>query len=143
MAAKTSSRFKGKVREDYLGLVMKFPLASLKSEKQFHDAQAVLDQLLAKGKLRDGEEMYLDALSDLVASYDDAHHPIAPPSDADMLWHLMQAKGVTQVELHRDVGIAKSSISEILAGKRLFSRRMIHKLAKYFNVDVRLLTANI
>ena len=75
MATKTSSQFKGKVRDDYLELVMKFPLASLKSEKQFHDAQAVIDQLLAKGKLSVGEEMYLDALSDLVASYEDVHTP--------------------------------------------------------------------
>ena len=62
--------------------------------------------------------MYLDALSDLVASYEDAHYPIEPASDADMLRHLMEAKGVTQAELHRDTGLAKSSISEVLAGRK-------------------------
>ena len=40
--------------------------------------------------------MYLDALSDLVAAYEDEHYPIEPASDADMLRHLMEAKGVTQ-----------------------------------------------
>ena len=110
MATKTSFQLKGKVRDDYLDLVMKFPLTSLKSEEQFQDAQAVLDELLAKGKLTAGEEMYLDALSDLLASYEDAHYPIAPASDADMLRHLMEAKGVAQADLHRDTGLAKSSI---------------------------------
>ena len=143
MASKTSSQFKGKVRDDYLELVLKFPLASLKSEGQFQDAQAVIDELLAKGKLSVGEEMYLDALSDLVASYEDAHYPIEPASDADMLRHLMEAKGVTQAELHRDTGLAKSSISEVLAGKKTFSRQMIRKLAGYFKVDVGILTSNI
>ena len=123
--------------------MVKFPLASLKSEEQFQAAQAVLDELLAKGKLSVGEEMYLDALSDLVASYEDAHHPIAPASDADMLRHLMEAKGVTQAELHRDTGLAKSSISEVLAGRKTFSRQMIRKLADYFKVDVGILASNI
>jgi HTH-type transcriptional regulator / antitoxin HigA len=143
MATKISSQFKGKIRDDYLELVLKFPLTSLKSEEQFKNAQAVIDELLAKGKLSVGEEMYLDALSDLVASYEDAHYPIEPASDADMLRHLMEAKGVTQAELHRDTGLAKSSISEVLASRKTFSRQMIHKLADYFKVDVSVLTSNI
>lgn len=143
MATKTSSQLKGKVRDDYLELVLKFPLASLKSEEHFQDAQAVIDELLAEGKLSAGEEMYLDALSDLVAAYEDTHYPIEPASDADMLRHLMEAKSVTQAELHRDTGLAKSSISEVLAGRKPFSRQMLRKLADYFKVDVSILAANI
>jgi HTH-type transcriptional regulator/antitoxin HigA len=143
MTTKTSTQFKGKVRDDYLELVLKFPLASVKSERQFQDAQSVIDELLAKGTLSVGEEMYLDALSDLVASYEDAHYPIEPASDAEMLRHLMEAKGVTQIDLHRETGIAKSSISEVLAGRKTFSRQMIRKLADYFHVDVSVLASNI
>jgi HTH-type transcriptional regulator / antitoxin HigA len=143
MVAKISSRLTGKVRDDYLERVLEFPLASLKSEEQFQAAQAVMDELLAKGKLSAGEEMYLDALSDLVAAYEDTHYPIAPASDADMLRHLMEAKGVTQAELHRDTGLAKSSVCEVLAGRKPFSRRMIRTLAEYFQVDVSLLASNI
>ena len=102
-----------------------------------------MDRLLAKGKLNYGENMYLDALSDLVASYEDQHYPIEPASDADMLRHLMEAKGVTQIRIHRDTGIAKSTISEILAGKKPFSRQIIRKLADYFEVDTSVLAANL
>jgi HTH-type transcriptional regulator / antitoxin HigA len=143
MATKTTLQFKGKVRDDYLDLVMTFPLSSLKSEEQCQGAQAVLDELLARVKLSAGEEMYLDALSDLVAAYEDTHCPIAPASDADMLRHLMEAKSVTQADVHRGTGLAKSSISEVLAGRKPFSRRMIHTLADYFKVDVGVLAANI
>jgi HTH-type transcriptional regulator / antitoxin HigA len=122
---------------------MKFPLASLKSEEHFEAAQAVLDVLLAKQKLNVGEEMYLDALGDLVAAYEDAHYAIGPASDAEMLRHLMEAKGVSQADIHRDTGLAKSSISEVLAGRKPFSRQMIHTLADYFKVDVGVLAANI
>ena len=101
-----------------------------------------MDQLLARGELDDGEEMYLDALSDLVAAYEDEHYTIEPASDAEMLRHLMEAKGVTQAQLSRDTTIPKSTISEILAGKKRFSRRMIRKLADYFGVDASVLATN-
>jgi HTH-type transcriptional regulator/antitoxin HigA len=87
--------------------------------------------------------MYLDALSDLVGAYEDDHHAIEPASDADMLHHLLEAKGVTPAQLSRDTLIPKSTISEVLAGKKPFSRQMMRKLADYFKVDVSVLAANI
>src|SRR5208283_874692 len=141
MATKTKFTLKAKDRDAYLELVQAFPLASIKSDEHLDTAQEVMDQLLAKRELDDGEEMYLDALSDLVAAYEDEHHPIAPPSDADMLRHLMEAKDLTQAQLSRETGIAKSTISEVLAGKKAFSRQMIRKFADYFRVDVSVLAA--
>ena len=122
--------------------MQEFPLASIKSDEQLVAAQEVMDQLLAQAELEDGEELYLDALSDLVAAYEDEHHAIPPASDADMLRHLMEARGVTQAQLVRDTKIAKSTISEVLAGKKPFSRQMIHKFAAYFNLDGSVLTGN-
>ena len=143
MAAKTRFALKGKDRDSYLGLVLAFPLASIKSDEHLAEAQKVMDRLLAKGQLDEGEETYLDALSDLVAAYEDAHYPIEPASDADMLRHLMAAKGVTQAQLSRETRLAKSTVSEVLAGKKPFSRQMIRKLADYFKVDVSVLAANL
>ena len=143
MATRTKYALKGKDRDSYLELVLVFPLASIKSDEHLAEAQKVMDRLLAKGELDDGEEMYLDALSDLVAAYEDAHHAIEPAADADMLRHLMEAKGVTQAQLSKETGMAKSSISEVLAGKKPFSRQMIRKLAGYFKVDVSVLAANV
>ena len=143
MATKTKFGLKGKSRDSYLELLLAFPLASIKSDEHLEEAQEVMDRLLPKGRLDHGEQMYLDALSDLVATYEDEHHSIEPASDADMLRHLMEANGMTQVQLHRDTGIAKSTISEVLAGKKLFSRKMIRKLADYFKVDVSVLAGNL
>ena|ERR1017187_7204317 len=132
---------KGAGRESYLKLVTAFPLASIKSDEQLQEAHKVMDQLLARGELKDGEEMYLDALSDLVAAYEDEYYAIEPASDADMLRHLMEAKGVTQAQLSRDTTVPKSTISEILAGKKHLSRQMIRKFADYFGVDASVLAA--
>jgi len=143
MATASSYRLKGKVRDSYLECVLAFPLTTISSDEHLEAAQAVMDRLLAKGKLDRGEESYLNALSDLVASYENEHFPIEPASDAEMLRHLLDAKGVSQAELHRETGISKSSISEVLAGKKPLSRQMIRRLADYFQVDVSVLTANI
>ncbi len=142
MTVNTKFSLKGAGRDPYLKLVPAFPLASIKSEEQFQEARKVMDQLLAQGELKSGEEMYLDALSDLAAAYEDEYCPIDPASDADMLRHLMEAKGVTQAQLSRETTVPKSTISEILAGKKHLSRQMIRKFADYFRVDVSLLTAN-
>ena len=67
-------------------------------------------------------------LGDLVAAYEDDHYAIEPASDAKMLRHLMEAKGVTQAQLSRDTTVPKSTICEILAGKKHLSRQMIRWL---------------
>lgn len=143
MATKAKFGLKGKDRDSYLELVQVFPLSSIRSDEHLDEAQQVMDRLLAKGELDDGEETYLDALSDLVAVYEDTFHALEPASDADMLRHLLEAKGVTQAQLSQESGIAKSTISEVLSGKKPFSRQMIRKLADYFKIDVSVLASNL
>lgn len=143
MATKTKFGLKGKDRDSYLELILAFPLSSIRSDEHLYGAKKVMDCLLAKGELDDGEETYLDALSDLVGVYEDEHHAIEPASDADMLRHLLEAKGVTQAQLSQEAGIAKSTVSEVLGGKKPFSRQIIRKLAKFFKVDVSVLAVNL
>jgi HTH-type transcriptional regulator/antitoxin HigA len=143
MAAVTRRPFTGQVRDDYLELVIKFPLTSIRSDGELDSAQQVMDRLLAQGELSSGETLYLDALSDLIGAYEDDHYAILPASDADMLRHLMEAKEVNQADLHRHTGIAKSTISEVLAGKKHFTRQLIAKLAEFFGVDKGMLAHNL
>ena len=103
----------------------------------------MIDALTDKKKLDGGEQAYLDALCDLVVVYEDRHYSIPMASDADLLRHLMEAKGVTQIQIHKDTGLAKSGISEILAGRKPFSKTMIGTLATYFHVPTSVLTGNI
>jgi predicted transcriptional regulator len=44
-----------------------------------------------------------------------------------MLRHLLDSKGVTQAQWSHASGIAKSTIWEVLAGKKPLSRQMIRK----------------
>lgn len=122
---------------------MKFPLTSVHSEEELQAAQEVMDALLDPGKLSAGKELYLDALSDLVAAYEDEHSRILPASDAEMLRHLMESRGISQADLQRSTKIRKSTISEILSGKKSFSRQLIRTLADFFNVDKSILAHNL
>lgn len=135
-------RLHGKNRDSYLDLVRAFPLVSIQSDEHLEEAQQFMDELLRKADLDSGSATYLDTLSDLVAAYEDEHHAIPPAADADLLRHLLDAKAVTQAQLSKEAAIPKSTISEVLAGRKPFSRTMVRKLADYFGVDVSVLTVN-
>jgi antitoxin component HigA of HigAB toxin-antitoxin module len=141
MATKTA-QISGRVRADYMQLVGKFPLTSIRTVRQLRDAQEILDGILAKGKLNAGQLAYVDALSDLVGAYEDAHVSMPPASDAEMLRHLLESQNILQTELCQATKLAPSVVSEVLSGKRPFSKDIVAKLARYFNVDRSVLTAN-
>lgn len=132
MASKTKFRLKANEKDSYLALVIEFPLTSIRSNEHLQAAQTIIDRLLAQGELGQGETLYLDALSDLVASYEDDHFPFSPVSDSEMLQLLEETKGISQAELSRETGLSKSTVSEVLSGKKKFSRQMIRKLADFF-----------
>jgi HTH-type transcriptional regulator/antitoxin HigA len=95
----------------------------------------MIDTLLDRRDLAEGEQDYLEVLSDLVHSYEIEEHPIPPASDAELLRFLMDANGVSQIEVAKKTGIIDSTISKIVSGQRRLNRAHIAKLARYFNVD--------
>jgi HTH-type transcriptional regulator/antitoxin HigA len=125
----------GKSEDRYLELVRRFPLRPLRSDADLDAAVAVIDSLIDQDDLSPPEQDYLDVLSDLVEAYEDEHVPIDPVSDAEMLRFLIESKGVTQAQAAAEAGIAESTISEVLSGKRKLNRGQIGKLARYFHVE--------
>ena len=53
---------------------------------------------------------------------------------AEMLAHLIEAKGVSQANVSRATGIAPQTVSEILAGKRQLPKARIKILAEFFGL---------
>ena len=60
MATKTKFSLKAAEKDSYLALILAFPLASVRSDDHLHAAQVAMDRLLAKGKLDEGESLYLE-----------------------------------------------------------------------------------
>jgi len=125
----------GNLQDGYVELVLRFPLRPIRSDDELDRAIQVVDSLVGRPSLSQEEEDYLEVLSDLVERYESEAHPMPPVSDAEMLRHLIEAKGVSQTEVSRATGIADSTISEVLAGKRSLNRAHIGKLATYFKVS--------
>jgi len=125
----------GDLQDRYVELIRQFPLRPIRSDDELDAAIRVVDSLVGRPALAPEEQDYLLVLSDLVERYEAEAHPIAPLSDADMLQHLIEAKGVPQTEVARATGIADSTISEVLSGKRSLNRTHIGKLARYFAVS--------
>jgi hypothetical protein len=63
VATRTKTRGKRHVHKSYLNLIVELPLASIKSQQQMDEAQAMIDRLLRQKMHDEGEELYLDALS--------------------------------------------------------------------------------
>jgi HTH-type transcriptional regulator / antitoxin HigA len=120
--------------DEYLSLVAAFPLAHIRDDAHLDLAMAVIDRLLDKGSLAGAEQMYLDALTDLVETYEDAHVPMPARTGLDALRFLMASNDLEQVDLAPVLG-RKSLVSEVLGGKRELELIHIKKLAEYFKVS--------
>jgi HTH-type transcriptional regulator/antitoxin HigA len=118
----------------YFELVKRFPLTHIRSNEHLAVATEMIDQLLQE-ELDEGAQEYLDALTDLVEVYEDEHVLIPDASEADVLRELMRANGYTQPVLAKKVGIAQSTISEVLNGARALTKKQVIKLAKVFGVS--------
>jgi HTH-type transcriptional regulator/antitoxin HigA len=125
----------GRGQDRYLDLVRRFPLRPLRTDADLDAAVEVIDSLLDRDDLAPAEQDYLDVLGDLVEAYEEATIPIRPVDDAGLLKLLIEARGVAQAQVAKEVGIAESTVSEVLAGKRKLNRSQIGKLARYFRVS--------
>ena len=122
-------------RDQYLDLVRQFPLRPIRSEIEVDRAVEVIDSLIDRRSLSADEEDYLDVLGSLVEAYEEETSPMPQVSDARMLRHLIEAKGVSQMEVARATGIANSTITAVLKGLRQLRRQHIGQLAKYFHIE--------
>lgn len=120
--------------DDYLALVRAFPLERIRDQAHLDAALAVIDRLLARSARSEAENAYLDALTDLVETYEDAHVAFPPQTGVGVLSSLIEENGLRQHDLIPVFG-TQSIASEILSGKRQLTRGHITRLAQYFNVS--------
>lgn len=124
-----------KFDERYFDLVRQFPLRPLRSERDHRRAVEVIDSLVDQEELTPAEDDYLNILGSIVKTYEDEHYPLPSVPNADLVRHLMEARDVTQAEVSAGSGIAESTLSLILSGKRGLTLAHITGLSKFFKVS--------
>jgi HTH-type transcriptional regulator/antitoxin HigA len=107
---------------------------ALRSDAQLADAIQQIDSLLLKGRLNRLEQERLNILTRAVERYESRTVKMPAVSDVAMLRHLIEANDLTQIKLADESGVAMSTISEILNGKRKMNLSHIRAFAKRFGV---------
>jgi HTH-type transcriptional regulator/antitoxin HigA len=110
----------------------------INDDRSHQRALRTVELLMKKPRLTKAEGKLLDLLAKLVDDYEETIYPTPEVSPARMLKHLIEAKETTQAELSRQTGVPRSTISEVLKGKRSISVENAFRLAEYFHVDATL-----
>jgi HTH-type transcriptional regulator/antitoxin HigA len=118
----------------YQELLVDFVPRPISSEAQYRRVMKQIDALMKKRRPTRAEEDLLELLSTVVVGYEAKAHPAPHVSPAQMLEHLIEASGVTKAQIARDTGIAQSTLTNVIRGRRGISKVNAGRLAKYFHV---------
>ncbi len=119
----------------YEKLVSIFPPRPLTHPDVLEKTYAVIERLMSIKSPSAAQEDLLDVLATLVDAYESHAFPIESPTMADLLAHLIEARGVSKAEVARQTKVSPATISDVLSGRRLLSKPSIVKMAKYFGVS--------
>ena len=111
------------------------PIFSIRSEQEYDQAVAVLNDLIDEVGIDETHPLYelLDTLGTLVHAYEEQHYPIPECNGTEVLRFFMEEHDLTQSDLP-EIG-SQGVVSEILNGKRELNTRQIRLLAQRFNVS--------
>ena len=88
---------------------------------------------------REEDAPLMDALALLIEDYERKAHPIPSVSPTDAIRFRMEQRGLSQADLSRVTHIQRGHISEILAGQRGMSVRVMKALHTSLNIPFEVL----
>ncbi len=128
--------------ESYWKLCRRFPLRPITSNTELDQATAIIDELVDRGfdNLDPDEADYLDVLSELSEAFEEKQHPLEPVSDGEMLEFLCEQHQVTRNAVAEATGIATTTLSAVVQGKKEFTREQIRCLCEFFHTTPEVFT---
>jgi HTH-type transcriptional regulator/antitoxin HigA len=133
-----------KIRDSYLELINELPLRRIRTVEEHRRALAIFSRYAGRPKLDEGIVDYLGVLADLIADFERRAGDAIDTSGvsaADVVRHLMEQNRLTISGLAREIGVGQSNLSEILSGKREWSKRVIKALSERFSLNPMLFLA--
>lgn len=122
----------------YKTLLLDYQPRPIRSQATYRKALRQIEKLMSRPHLGRAESEMVELLSTLIEHYETIEHPTPESTPAEMLAHLIEARGITQAQLAHETGIPRSAITNILAGRRSISKTSALKLSAYFRVPLRL-----
>lgn len=120
---------------EYQTLLLDFTPRPICTEGAYRRVLRQIDRLMKTESLSRAESQLLELLATLVEQYESIEYPTPKASQADLLAHLIDARGVSQAEVSREAGVPRSVITNVLKGRRKISQANIVRLARYFHVS--------
>jgi antitoxin component HigA of HigAB toxin-antitoxin module len=125
--------------EDLLQEILPRPISSQRAYKR---VLGQIEHLMRQPKKTRAEDDMIELLATLVEQYEIRQGYVAPVlSPRDRLAGLLEARHMTQTELSLAAGVPRTTINEVLAGKRTFRKTNVVRLAKFFGVPAEELMA--
>ncbi len=109
---------------------------AIRNDAQYEKTLAMIDRLMTRLKLTQGQGLYLETLVQLVQAYETEHHRI-DTSDLrgiDSLRHILAENQMNASDLARVLGVHASMGSKILNGERSLTVDHVRKLSTRFKV---------
>jgi HTH-type transcriptional regulator / antitoxin HigA len=128
-------------RENYIDLLNQDRIIPkiIETKEEYEHFLAVAERLISKKQNRTAEETTLfRLLVKLIKDYEEEVYALkewsqTPPHK--LLQHLMEARGMKQVDLIGVISPSKGLVSSIVNGKREISKAQAKKLAEIFNIS--------
>ncbi len=124
------------VPDAYFKLVRNFPLRRIANAAEHARAKDIFLEFSSR-KTNPGTRDYLDVLVDLIADYERRSNQavdLGNVTAAELVRHRLHEKGISVNALAKKTGIAQSNLSEMLNGKRDWSKPAIRELTKLLNI---------
>jgi HTH-type transcriptional regulator / antitoxin HigA len=128
-------------RDSYIDLLDRHEIYPkiIETQQEYEQFLAVTENLLSKRSSRTETETTLFLLLvKLIRDYEEKTYALQDWMQTpahEFLQHLMEGRGLKQVELGEALGLSKGHISAIVNGKREISKAQAKKLGEFFNVS--------
>ena len=128
-------------RENYLGLLDRDRIIPkiIENNEEYEHFLAIVERLMSRKITRTPEEDVLfKLLVKLIVDYEEETYNLkewSKTSPHELLQHLMEARGMKQVDLVGILSPSKGLVSSIVNGKRSISKAQAKKLGEIFNIS--------
>jgi HTH-type transcriptional regulator / antitoxin HigA len=128
-------------RENYLNLLDRDRIIPkiIENKEEYEQFLAVAERLISKKQTRTPEETVLfRLLVKLIMDYEEETYNLKEWSQTaphEFLQHLMESRGMKQVDLVGVLSPSKGLVSSIVNGKRAISKAQAKKLGEIFNIS--------
>ncbi len=114
-------------------------MRTIETQKEYKAISSRIEELLAivgnDTPTGDKHFIELDFLSDLVATYEEAHQPIHMPSLIEVIKLRMYEQGLNQKRLSELLGVSTSRVSEYLTGKSVPPLNVAREISIKLDID--------